>query len=804
MKIFNKNSGTLQRHRVPNCDRSLSKVVGCDISSQVTASANPPVLVVEISDRTEAIIRGLGLLLEYHGAPSGILCQLRKQLRDYLNTSSCEGNWMKRAKHALAYPLAKYLRNELPPCPEPVFEPSGPLRRWIKARLNAFNRKNTHLWYSWLQAKRCALPVSDDMIDEAYKKHFSQLTRPDPCLSKEDEETEELKSILSNPTFRRVLNKVRKEITRTLHSDFHENVASTSACFENTRSKQGQYGELRSFLESVPSDTFCLDDPNLIEEQRKDYLGEDQQLTDDLDFFKQKYGLDFDSGKNIPDRVVGSVIPLRGDKSLFAPFIGSDELVRMYHVTAVRERTTHEVQEQHERAGRYRWKMLKELENYRLVTQSDCLYATIQAVLEPLKIRIISKGPAYEYYQMKPLQKAIHSAMRNMPCFRLIGRKICPTDLSDLIPEETEQSLSRDLQWHSVDYSAATDGLSSRLGLSILDYLTSDLAPEIRICASKVLGPHDLYYPERRGAKWGDPQHHGRQTNGQLMGGILSFPILCLANLAVYLRVKESELPPGLNTLRNDKELLAKVLVNGDDMLYIGTEKNWSDHIRIAGLVGLEMSVGKAYRHKLYANANSTSFVCPIQPGATAWQINYLNCGLVFGQHKVQTRTAGTAESHHKDVESCVANIPAILEGALPGRQCELLRYVLSSRRDEILRETEATLVIGRRRTTYHRNLFLPIPVGGMGLDAPVGWKYEVKKIDRRVALSRVLATEAYLEERPTRFIDLVSLTDPIPPWIAKVPEPIPVEFTLIPGKLRYVPFRSCVLTHPSRSARLC
>jgi len=55
-----------------------------------------------------------------------------------------------------------------------------------------------------------------------------------------------------------------------------------------------------------------------------------------------------------------------------------------------------------------------------------------------MKVRVISKGPAIPYYRAKELQKALHSALRGMPQFRLIGRWLCPTDLMDLDDSRSE------------------------------------------------------------------------------------------------------------------------------------------------------------------------------------------------------------------------------------------------------------------------------------------------------------------------------------------------------------------------------
>lgn len=724
-------------------DHSLSTKSGRDMSREVpTVMADQSDAVIGITDRTEAVVRGINLILAHHGAYAKILEQLKGQLHAYLDTSKDESVWFKKAKYFLCYPLAKFLRNELPPAPDgEVFRPTGALRYWMKSRLVAFNRKNCHLWYSWLQAKRCALAVSDDLVQDAYKKHYNTLTKADPGLTEEG--AREIDKIFANPVFQDVLKLIGQKVSKAFNEEFDDRTPSTSACFENTRSSGGQYGGLMNIIESDLSQS--------LKQQSRTVTH--IKVTDPL----------------------GKLVNADREDTIFQT-IGELELVRMCERTIVRGNNSRSlVVSRYEYPGRHRWGKLVEVSESRLCSNPAWLNATIQAVLEPLKIRIISKGPALEYYEMKPLQKVLHTAMRDMNCFRLLGRTICPTDLLDLLPDWVHPAS----KWLSIDYSAATDGLSSEFGLRILDKLLIGVHPETRARAGKVLGPHQLWYPERKDGKWGKPRLEGCQSNGQLMGGILSFPILCLANLGVYLHTVRAK----------SSDALGRVLVNGDDMLYIGTDVDWIRHIKVARRVGLEMSVGKAYAHSAYANINSTSFVFDLkgEKNRTPWQINYLNAGLIFGQHKVQQRTAGTAESHHEFTGGIVANIQTILDGCLPGTQKEMLAHILRSRRDEVVEECKGTILERGRARTFSRNLFLPIDFGGMGVQAPVGWKYAVKKIDRRVAWT-LKSRAPPLSNLPLPGFELTSEVDVIPPWIKKVPAVHPYEIRLIPGRLSSVP----------------
>jgi hypothetical protein len=359
------------------------------------------------------------------------------------------------------------------------------------------------------------------------------------------------------------------------------------------------------------------------------------------------------------------------------------------------------------------------------------LNCAIQAVLEPNKVRVISKGESLPYYSCKPLQKALHGAMREMAPFRLIGRPFCPTDMCDL-----QRKAEKTDKWFSIDYSAATDGLSWKYSGMIFRYLISDLPKHQQEVALQVLGPHNLYYPKKDGRKGYELK--GVMQNGQLMGSILSFPILCLANLGTYLlTTRESQRE------WTYEERLNHVLVNGDDMVYAADESLWEKHVSIARKVGLEMSVGKAYVHETYANINSTSVHLNLTKEGSArdpYQINYLNAGLFFGQHKVQgsTEKMELARDHHSPDPSSglVVNINTLLSGSLQkeGKEVELLKEFLSVHGPEIAKEC----LMWVKHRSYTRNLFIPISLGGMGVVPPMGWKYKISKLDLRLALTSI------------------------------------------------------------------
>jgi len=745
-------------------------------------------LVLMLASRTQAVFTGLQVVLQHHGAPGPIVGMLREQLHDHLDGCESEIVWLKRCKYVLTYPLAQYLRNELPPPPEVKFSPTGGLRGWMSKRLYAFSRKNTHLWCSWLQAKRAALPASRSFIDYTYKKHFDILSACDPG------DPFLIEEVFENRTFLSVLRKVKARITKKLQDPLRylKFRPSTSASFEKQR---GEGGQQRALFES----TFA-----------------------DLDEYSRWTSADY-------SRIIAGEIGRTDLESMTWFPKCYHKLVRNREGDVQNLEPTGDVIEY--RNSQFEWDssvtVLQRLEEARL-TGKPC-QAKIQGLLEPMKVRTISKGESALYYFCKPIQKAMHTAMRDMSCFRLIGRPFCPTDLYDL----KEKAEPGD-EWFSIDYSNATDGLSYDYSGRILRYLTSDLPESMRRAADLVLGPHELHYPTGCGRVW----VRGIQANGQLMGSILSFPILCLANLGLYLRVNQERQQDWTN-----EEILNHVLVNGDDMLYTAPVELWQVHTDLGSKLGLENSIGKSYHHKVYSNINSTS--ChfnldaerrdgyPYRQGSTPWLIPFLNTGLFMGQSKVMGEVDGeckvrqaiiaekncpccaeetmTLETYERTPEQkclraisempnvlclnptergafmskayrlcflphighfetqgtnpvkdalnaasrdrkaaekpthLLSTLQKVLDGSLPGRGNALLKRFLHRHGETIKKET-AILVRDRRNRTHMetRNIFLPCSVGGMGILPPEGWKFTTTKFQKEY--SRILAAVYYTE----------------------------------------------------------
>jgi len=201
------------------------------------------------------------------------------------------------------------------------------------------------------------------------------------------------------------------------------------------------------------------------------------------------------------------------------------------------------------------------------------------------------------------------------------------------------------------------------------------------------------------------------QSNGQLMGSILSFPILCQMNLLCYKLALEEYLISKIGKeafTKTCKSLYgAKVpgikiralpcLVNGDD-IYFRTNGEfydiWRKWIKYAGF---SLSLGKNYVHSNTFTINSRMFTLV---GDTVTEITYLNCGLLQCKSK-----GGNTEPKSIDV---------IFNKVIAGATNK------SFARNRFIHYNDKMLCQASLNGTY--NYFLPKLLGGLGLrdDSPI------------------------------------------------------------------------------------
>nr|UJQ92657.1 MAG: putative RNA-dependent RNA polymerase [Narnaviridae sp.] len=203
----------------------------------------------------------------------------------------------------------------------------------------------------------------------------------------------------------------------------------------------------------------------------------------------------------------------------------------------------------------------------------------IEPIVEPLKVRTITAGIG-QTFCLKPFQVAMSKALGCEKQFSLTRGK----PLNDNIKRIYDQSGPDDV-WISGDYTAATDSVSIEATKALLDGILESIDHEpTRRWAMKEISPHLLTYPKSSGL---EPV---LQKSGQLMGSLLSFPLLCLLNDC---------------TARSIGLKPEQYLINGDDILMrcpVERYETWKMKVQD---FGLKLSLGKNYIHKSFGTVNS-------------------------------------------------------------------------------------------------------------------------------------------------------------------------------------------------------
>nr|UQB76427.1 RNA-dependent RNA polymerase [Flumine narna-like virus 10] len=247
---------------------------------------------------------------------------------------------------------------------------------------------------------------------------------------------------------------------------------------------------------------------------------------------------------------------------------------------------------------------------------------------EALKVRIISKGPPFRMTVLRSLQKKLASILRNFRIFRL----------NDIPESEDEiltglfRKLPDDFEYISGDYKAATDNLKKWA----IEIVAQTIAIRLKLGEEETKIFIDALTRHRIN---GIPQ-----TEGQLMGSIVSFPVLCIINAAICryaMEIGERKLIP-----LHD----AAMMIHGDDLVmktHKATRNVWKT---ASNCVGLTPSIGKCFYSRDYLNINSRFYLveehthmvespsgkmrdCPYRA------VPHVNLGLMLGKKRSQGKT---------------------------------------------------------------------------------------------------------------------------------------------------------------------
>jgi len=252
---------------------------------------------------------------------------------------------------------------------------------------------------------------------------------------------------------------------------------------------------------------------------------------------------------------------------------------------------------------------------------------SVVALQEPFKIRTISIADGPATAAASPLQKTWHGVLKGLNPFRLVGgERVASSVLGWRRPDGSAVFRFDGTPFVSGDYSAATDRLSMLATKMMLGQLLKRIAlpTELRsrletsLCSSlldysRTLESFRGKVPDALLDSIALPPAT-QQTNGQLMGNVLSFPLLCLINLSGWIAAMSTSTTEIGDLVRrgldrgyfNRDELNAlPVIINGDDILFQASPEDYKVWLSVISSLGFKPSVGKNYYSPLFFTVNS-------------------------------------------------------------------------------------------------------------------------------------------------------------------------------------------------------
>jgi hypothetical protein len=374
-------------------------------------------------------------------------------------------------------------------------------------------------------------------------------------------------------------------------------------------------------------------------------------------------------------------------------------------------------------------------------------YAVPSPILEPLKVRIITKGNSAIYLRALELQKMMHGVLRKWAPFAAIGRPLSNDDFESRFPRELPEFFG----YVSGDFSAATDNLDPEISRAIWEAICREvkiapvLGSDSQFCefvgkpiksetsgdlmftrwyeiGKLALTGHILKYPRLDGK---DSDLEYPQVWGQLMGSPMSFPILCIANFVATCVGLDVDPVSYL-------EPCSPILVNGDDIAFICHQDKYSHWKEVVSSIGLTPSIGKNYFSRDFVIINSECRVpvlgTPIAVGgdktrgeldtkmylvpSVAWKlIPFVNLSLLWGYEKKGTE-AGQSVLGKLNWWDLGYRCQQLMKGIEHGY--DRIHHSFRNIHQEILDKVPSGI-----------SYYLPATLGGVGLPLPKGEKAE-------------------------------------------------------------------------------
>ncbi len=345
--------------------------------------------------------------------------------------------------------------------------------------------------------------------------------------------------------------------------------------------------------------------------------------------------------------------------------------------------------------------------------------ARVQVIPEPGKFRVITAGPAIQYTYLQPLQGSLLENWSKTPY----------STMKENWEDEVKGWVIPDgWVWNSGDYKAATDQLNSNTSNEVMetikeiynlgeDFVSGFEGCEIEYSAKDV--KRNPFGAERLPRSiW--------QKNGQLMGHPLSFPILCVINLAALIASLNRGVEEG-KLSREDKSLiLSMTKINGDDILFPCPKWFCAMWEKTTSEVGLELSVGKSYASESFAMVNNTMFkmvsASEYELGARNERLGYLNQKLILNYSLKSGESSQSPLEIGKAVQEMMKYCPAARS------------FMYDVRRNRTNFPIALQSQTGQKMIRLP-NLFIDSKLGGLGIDpAFCKGKLRASPDDRRIA----------------------------------------------------------------------
>lgn len=243
------------------------------------------------------------------------------------------------------------------------------------------------------------------------------------------------------------------------------------------------------------------------------------------------------------------------------------------------------------------------------------------------------------------------------------------------------------------------------------------------------------------------------------MGHPLSFPLLCVINLAVYRRalavwveLGSPERPAPVNgwqaiSERERRERVARrmrrnVLVNGDDMMFKCEASFYPVFLDVSKSCGFKKSIGKQYFSRDFAMMNSQIFTLK---GGSMVRKGYLNMKLITGSSLKEGDSNALPTQITRDINKMIKLTPWT-SCAVPAALNRFAEHWRDGR--------------------FRPNWYLPVHLGGLGMDpeyAPDGWK--ITTMQRKIAAAFVNDPRLVLFRKHGNSVPLAELGNALMRW---------------------------------------